>query len=209
MSWHYKQRFLSQEKAYHYQLFDDDSPLSVADVIQLWQQNISFGEFYNQLLADNDYSAFFWELPPLSAATLQEPFEFVLLESRTLDAVKSDTKTFAEYFVANQQGANSDVINFHNLGGDALLLVPSPMSDEQNYAHLANFVRSAPVSQRQHFWQQLGEIINAQLSSHLATELAPQSLWVSTSGLGVYWLHIRLDQQPKYYSYLPYKLAPA
>lgn len=31
------------------------------------------------------------------------------------------------------------------------------------------------------------------------------NLWCSTSGLGVYWLHIRLDQYPKYYTYRPYK----
>ena len=32
-------------------------------------------------------------------------------------------------------------------------------------------------------------------------------LWVSTSGLGVYWLHVRLDSYPKYYQHAPYKNA--
>jgi hypothetical protein len=30
-------------------------------------------------------------------------------------------------------------------------------------------------------------------------------MWVSTSGLGVYWLYIRLDSFPKYYNFQPYK----
>ena len=30
-------------------------------------------------------------------------------------------------------------------------------------------------------------------------------LWVSTSGAGVYWLHLRLDSFPKYYTHAPYR----
>lgn len=30
-------------------------------------------------------------------------------------------------------------------------------------------------------------------------------IWLSTSGLGVYWLHMRLDRRPKYYTYEPFK----
>jgi hypothetical protein len=29
-------------------------------------------------------------------------------------------------------------------------------------------------------------------------------MWLSTSGLGVAWLHIRLDSTPKYYQHQPY-----
>ena len=36
--------------------------------------------------------------------------------------------------------------------------------------------------------------------------LGEQPLWVSTSGLGVYWLHVRLDSSPKYFQHTPYKL---
>ena len=34
-------------------------------------------------------------------------------------------------------------------------------------------------------------------------------LWLSTAGLGVYWLHLRLDTRPKYYSFQPYRKPPA
>ena len=29
--------------------------------------------------------------------------------------------------------------------------------------------------------------------------------WLNTSGLGVYWLHMRIDDTPKYYRYNKYK----
>jgi len=32
-----------------------------------------------------------------------------------------------------------------------------------------------------------------------------KTFWVSTSGLGVAWLHVRVDSKPKYYSHEAYR----
>jgi hypothetical protein len=42
----------------------------------------------------------------------------------------------------------------------------------------------------------------------LEQELDDRPLWVSTSGLGVSWLHLRFDRRPKYYTHAPYRLSP-
>ena len=36
-------------------------------------------------------------------------------------------------------------------------------------------------------------------------ERACVPVWVSTAGAGVSWLHVRLDDRPKYYGYQPYR----
>jgi hypothetical protein len=33
----------------------------------------------------------------------------------------------------------------------------------------------------------------------------PRPLWLSTAGGGVDWVHMRLDDQPKYYRHLPWR----
>ncbi len=33
-------------------------------------------------------------------------------------------------------------------------------------------------------------------------------VWLSTAGAGVSWLHVRLDDRPKYYGHGPYRTAP-
>jgi len=38
-------------------------------------------------------------------------------------------------------------------------------------------------------------------------QISDRPTWLSTAGLGVYWLHLRLDSRPKYYRYQPYKAA--
>jgi len=39
----------------------------------------------------------------------------------------------------------------------------------------------------------------------LERQLGAQPVWLNTSGLGIYWLHIRLDSSPKYYTHAPYR----
>ena len=58
---------------------------------------------------------------------------------------------------------------------------------------------SAPQIDR--LWQTVGDSIQ-----HTLLGRGNKPLWVSTSGLGVYWLHIRLDSFPKYYTYTPYRV---
>ncbi len=36
-------------------------------------------------------------------------------------------------------------------------------------------------------------------------EIEPDGAKVSTNGLGVAWLHVRLDTRPKYYTFQPYR----
>ncbi len=89
------------------------------------------------------------------------------------------------------------VVSFANLGGDAQLVVPGPLTDKSYYNHLANFIRNCPNNQIVKFWQKVGEIYQQ--------EIGPQMKWLSTAGLGVYWLHVRIDSRPKYYRYKDYK----
>jgi hypothetical protein len=57
-------------------------------------------------------------------------------------------------------------------------------------------VHRAPLSQVGELWRVTAEA--------LETRLGDVPVWLSTAGLGVYWLHIRLDSRPKYYRHRPY-----
>jgi uncharacterized protein DUF6940 len=76
------------------------------------------------------------------------------------------------------------------------MVVPCPVGPESAYGHLAAFVRSAPKQHVDHVWQAVGKAVQERLSE--------KPVWLSTAGLGVSWLHVRLDSRPKYYGYRPY-----
>jgi len=168
----------------------DGLPVSFADVLRLWRDDAAFRAFFNATLADAPFAAFRWETPPVTAATLNRPFECVLLDSPTL-ARTPDPKPFAAHF------GPGDVATFPNLGGDAVLVVPCPMGPGDAYTHLAAFVRGTPESQRHALWAAVG--------SAMARRVGTRPVWLSTAGAGVAWLHVRLDDAPKYFGHAPYR----
>jgi hypothetical protein len=172
-------------------------PLSYADVLGLWQQDESFRSFYIGLLAATPFTAYFWETPPVTKLTVDQPFEFVLVDSPGLGRVSPDTSAFADHF--NARCKNEKILTFPNLGKDALLVVPCPGEPQSAYSHLAAFIRGAPEARKQALWQRVGRVTEQYIHG--------RPTWLSTSGLGVYWLHVRLDSWPKYYSFRPYREA--
>jgi hypothetical protein len=174
-------------------IFQEEKQLSHTDVIEHWKNEVAFRELYISLLASSPFQAFFWEAPPVTKATLQQPYEFVLVASPSLASVNPNPTPFAKQL----ESAQNNIVVFENLGKDATLIVPCQLGNENAYAHLATFVRNAPETQVQELFKTLGETLEQHLND--------QPTWVSTSGLGVYWLHVRLDSHPKYYSFQPYR----
>lgn len=198
--WSSQQNIITTGQIHQYRLLHQQNLLTYAKVIDAWQRNQAFQDFFTDLLAQAEFAAYFWETRPLTVTTLEQPFEFVLVNSPQLARTPANPQAFRKYFaIAQRQSLN--VATFKNLGGDADLVAPCPAQQNPNYAHLATFMRSASQSQRQELWRALGYAIAHQLNQSPA-------LWVSTSGLGVPWLHIRLDRQPKYYTFAHYRDLP-
>lgn len=168
--------------------------LTFREVIDLWVNDKGFREYFTSVICEGPFAAFFWETPAITKSTLERPFKFVLVESASLAGLRSDPKPFASHFSSRRDEA---VLTFSNLGGDATLVVPAPLAGDSCYTHLARFLRTAPASQVDAFWQAAGRAMQNRISD------APT--WLSTAGMGVSWLHLRLDSRPKYYRHSPYK----
>ena len=167
--------------------------LSFKDVFELWVHEKDFRAFFIEILAELPYAAIRWELPPVKSATAVRPFECVIINGPDLDT-KADLHTFRGLFDRLPAG---DVGVSPNLGGDALMILPSPVNDESSYSHLLAFIRTAPDQQRHRFWKVVGEATISRLSA--------EPVWLNTAGGGVAWLHARLDDRPKYYVYSAYR----
>eukprot|EP00752_Nemacystus_decipiens_P003071 g2846.t1 len=174
--------------------------LSVKEVAGLWKTGGEFVETFVSSIKEIGFEAVFFESVPVTRSTMDKPYEYVMVESPRLASVSADGHAFAEY-IASGEGTN-DVVWFRNLRKDARLVVPCKGEDKPgaNYAHLAAFVRTAPREQVIKFFGAVGEGLEEEVASR--SDESP--VWLSTSGLGVYWLHARLDSVPKYYTYAPY-----
>jgi len=156
-------------------------------------------EFFT-VLKTSEFFAYFFETPKISEERLDEKkFEFILARASSLEGVSSDVDAFDDYFNA----CDKSVTSFKNLGGDAMLITPCPLKDVDLdiFSTLAPFMKAASSQHIQQFWETA-----ASSALDLIKNRGRQPTWMSTSGLGVYWLHLRLDSTPKYYTYSPYKI---
>lgn len=167
---------------------------SFAEVIAAWRREKEFRDFFIRELAAVPFPAFFWEMPPIRRETVGRDYECVTIRSDALARMPSDPDAFAEKF----RDATDSVVAFRNLGGDALLVAPCPLNPTTSYAHLAAFLRTAPETESHELFASLAAAIEGELRR------APARIWISTSGLGIGWLHIRLDSFPKYYQHSAY-----
>jgi len=168
--------------------------LSYADVLRALRDEPAFRDLLREEMRSAPFVAFRWETPPLTASTIDQPFEYLLHDSPELD-VRADPTAFETFF---QPG--TEVVSFENLGADALLIVPCPISRSANYSHIGAFHCSAPESQQHALWIAVALAVRERLGA--------KPVWVSTAGGGVDWLHVRLDDRPKYYRHAPWRNWP-
>lgn len=185
---------LYEGRALKYHLKTGDTSLSFEEAIKLLQENESFRETLISLLREAPYKTYRWECPGVSRQQAHQRFEFVLIDHPGLAAMV-DPHAFREHFTSAEH--NHGVVAFSNLGGDARLVVPSPIQKGDAFNHLAKFMRTASLAQVHAVWQTVGKEMENRLSN--------RPVWLSTAGDGVSWLHIRLDDRPKYYRYQPYR----
>jgi hypothetical protein len=190
--WTFRSEQLAEGRVLRFVIDLGSQAATFADVLRGWQGDAASRALFNDRLAGTSFSAFRWETPPVTAATLGRPFECVLLDDPDL-ARRPDPAAFAGQFGA---ATGAEVVTFPNLGGDAILVVPRPLAAPSAYGHLAAFVREAPESQRHSLWQSVG--------AAMARRVGDRPVWLSTAGAGVPWLHVRLDDRPKYYGFDPY-----
>lgn len=171
---------------------EEGSTISNQQFLQLLENKSSFRSFYNEFLIELGYEAFFWENKPMMKSNMDAKYECNIINTDFLFGKSPDVQTFRSYFKEDRQ-----VVTFPNLGNDAQLIAPCPVEHNEGYAHIGAFIREAPESQMQEFWQTVGK----EMLNHIQNK----PLWLSTSGLGVFWLHARVDSYPKYYQTEEYK----
>jgi hypothetical protein len=194
---------------------------SVDDQYQAPKVFLTFRDVFTLLAEDNymftnrfisnflgfESKSYFFECIPVTKETFDtKEFEFVLIAAPPLDEVAADSEAFSQHFKACK---DNKVIAFPNLGRDAVLVVPCPQTLESqekvnDYAHLARFMRSQKREFLHEFWNTVAKTVVSVIDDE--SRPADMKLWLSTSGLGVYWLHMRLDQRPKYYNFDEYKV---
>ena len=146
-----------------------------------------------QCITEAPFEGLFWECRGIASSS-EDPFEFALIDSPRVAALRANPGPFqAALSGAKPESARA----FDNLGGKSRLVSPALGDDLTDGAHLVRFLRHGPSAQVHALWRCVAD--------EALRWMQTRTLWLSTSGLGVSWLHVRLDPRPKYYAHAPYR----
>ena len=187
-----------------------------SEVALMLAENAAFRRDFAEVLRTGvDYDAYFFETPGVNSRTVaKKDFEFALLKAPELSGVKTDGSPFEQKLIGGctDKKLNVNVTSFPSTNKDAILLAPCPTKGTEiepdftteEHAHLASFMRKGSAAQTDELLTDVGKALKSIL---LSSKAKPRNFWLSTSGTGVHWLHVRVDTIPKYYTYEPYKAA--
>lgn len=185
------------------------SPLSVRRWAEILSEDGSgqAADDLTSIMNESPYEAVYFETRPVSSGTAsRRHFHFVLVDAPDLkqfcESNGPDAYTFAEHLRCTPK--EDTCCSFWNLGGDARLIAPRTLDgadDKTEYAHLAAFLRGASSGQIRELWRK-----TAKEYLRVIDDRRGSKVYLSTSGAGVSWLHMRLDQRPKYYTYRPFRI---
>lgn len=182
------------EDAARFRLKKGDNHLKFKEVFELWQDNTAFINFYKDELIKLNYPAFYWEHPALKTEFLNKNYECILLRSGRLEKLPVNEQAFKEHLSKKEE-----VVDFMNLGKNARLVVPTKKSEQAIYNHMGKFIRMASQKQITEVFKKIGQAITEEIEKQ-------PIVWLNTAGLGVIWVHIRMDTRPKYYKTKQYKI---
>lgn len=131
-------------------------------------------------------SRFFYESSPYEND--ESEYEHMLIESNNLDNMSQDYTPFNEYINKNITHTS---MSFYNLSKTSKLIIPMPCVNK-NFTTLKDFIDNASIDTQKEFWKKVADEIRHMSKLH-------KKIWISTHGLGVGYLHMRIDTSPKYY----------
>lgn len=146
------------------------------DVLKNWKNGV-YPKF------SNGKKPFIWRTSPYYTNSL---YSGEIIYEPKLD-VEPNYKPFSSKFKKKYKY----VVSFPNLSGDTILVVPIPKRNK-NFSSLYIFNKNASNTQKKIFWKKVAEIAIKEQKKH-------GKVWISTHGLGVAWLHVRISTSPKYY----------
>jgi len=175
----------------------------------LAKANQSLIDDLNGIIRDFKFAdGLFFESKPFDSKTLNEPYEFALVGTDSLN-FEQDSSVFEKYMKSDDDynGVNSFVKVFPSqLPEDkATLVSPRPryngINERPNYASLKPFITDGEQDEISNFWQTCGQQIEKWMKDNPKLKV-----YFSTAGEIDHYVHARIEKEGQFYQHYPYTI---
>jgi hypothetical protein len=135
----------------------------------------------------------FWECSPIMikksnlGVYIEKYTPFSTSDIKKVTQKKADINTF--------EVLHNKPKSLKNLTNDCWLVIPP---NEDDFKTLFEFSQKANLKTKKQFWKQVAETIEKIVSGKLSL-VNKEKIYISTHGLGINWLHVRICVSPKYF----------
>ncbi len=165
--------------------------ITVNDFINLLYGSDEFRNTVISSLQNIPYKAYFYKGSPMSTTNKNDPYYFVVIETKYPD-IKSNPTPFVSSFVL-PTNKNKSVATFTSNSGNTLI-APMPIGPFERYLHLKQFLTYASPQVKHQFLKTIGEEVYKQVA-------AGKTVWINTHGHAVYYLHFRIQNNTYLYDF--------
>lgn len=151
------------------------------DIGNLMRQNLKFKKELISILRNCKFNAYYFQCDKLN---FNKMFTFTLIDAPELVNIQCDYKTFDK-----QLKNTCKVCVFPNLSKNAILIAPNYKIGKNtgvDYRSVAHYFKTSRIPALMKLVEAIGDNIY-------------EGCYLSTSGLGVHYLHVRIENTPKYY----------
>ena len=157
-----------------------------------------------QNIVSTGYSNCYLEFPMISLKILDsdDMAEYTIIEASSFP--DADWTLFSDKIKSNnnknQNNNKKKAMFFSNISSDAMLVIPIPTTKQKIDMFSGDLMTFLKHGQK----KQQREVVQLCAITALKLIESQQSIYISTHGRGVAWLHIRLSTVPKYYMHKKY-----
>lgn len=169
----------------------------------LWSEKIEEQKNGNSLKIPNNINKpFIWRT---SVNNSKKDLEFLeeFHVRKELFEQKQDYSPFLNppcSLLSNKRENKKYSVNCKNLSGDTILIIPKVRKGKK-FTNIYHFIKNASKKQQSELWKDVAKNVKLMLKKN-------ENVWVSTHGLGVDYLHVRISNNPKYYESSKLKKLP-
>lgn len=131
----------------------------------------------------------------MSKNTLDRTFEFVVTRENGLQRNSQDYSAYKSYINDN---SSLQVCSFTSNSGN-IMVIPIPVSGK-NFSSISYFNDNASLDQQANFWQKVSIEFTKEINKN-----PQEKRWLCTEGLGVSYLHVRIDKTSSSLFFTDYK----
>jgi hypothetical protein len=188
---------------YHFYFYKNDhlKKINIGEACSfLINESDEFRIYCSELMKNVPYAGFMFAITKIHdlRKDLDKDFIIYVKSNPVFARMKADPSAYSEHFRGKWRWKD-----IPNLSGDALLLIPNKPKggNYDKYANISNFFKEASISEISELFKAIGIFLEDSINFD-CVRLLPgnkkHSLYINTHGLGVPWIHVRFDTNPKY-----------